>query len=136
MSQQIYRTTASDWEAARIGSAVVASKSKLVGSLCVYLICVYLWLNMLATKRGRDRKNGELGTIGTMNARILFSTTNRTNHTNVKARVYLFVRFVLFVVKSHPSLTQRVGMKATIRHILGRAGRISSVARLNGETVP
>jgi hypothetical protein len=72
MSQQIYRTTASDWEAARIGSAVVASKSKLVGSLCVYLICVYLWLNMMATKRGRDRKNGELGTIGTMNARIFF----------------------------------------------------------------
>ena len=46
MSQQIYRTTASDWEAARIGSAVVASKFKLVGSLCVYLICVYLWLNV------------------------------------------------------------------------------------------
>ena len=72
MSQQNYRTTASDWEAARIGSAVVASKSKLVGSLCVYLICVYLWLNVMATKRGGDRKNGELGTIGTMNARILF----------------------------------------------------------------
>lgn len=89
MSQQNYRTTASDWEAARIGSAVVASKSKLVGSLCVYLICVYLWLNVMATKRGGDRKNGELGTIGTMNARILFSTTSRTNHTNVKARVYL-----------------------------------------------
>jgi hypothetical protein len=129
MSQQNYRTTASDLGGCsdRFGSCCLQIQ---IGRfpLC-FLICVYLWLNVMATKRGRDRKNGELGTIGTMNDRILFSTTNRTNHTNVKARVYLFVRFVLFVVKSHPSLTQRVGMKATIRHILGRDDRISSTKR-------